>query len=107
MKAEIVLPPELVSAIAAEVAAALKPLLSARKAEEIAILTPEALAERLDVSIGWIYEAVSQKSIPYFKCGKFLRFKKAAIDKWIEDQSTPAARTPTRPLRIVGGNPTR
>ena len=107
MKAEIVLPDELAAAIAAEVAAALKPLLSARKATEDPILDPDQLASYLGVAKGWVYEQASQASIPCFRAGKFLRFRKSAIDKWIEAQSTPAARPPSRTLRIVGANPTR
>ena len=107
MKAEITLPPELVASIAAGVAEALKPLLSARKAEDNAILDPDQLAEYLGVAKGWIYETASQKAIPYFKCGKFLRFRKSAIDAWITAQSTPAVRPPSRTLRIVGVSPAR
>lgn len=107
MKAEITLPPELAASIAAAVAEALKPHLSARKATEDPILDPDQLAAYLNVTKGWIYESASQSAIPYFKAGKFLRFRKSAIDKWIEGQSAPAARPPTRSLRIVGGNPTR
>ena len=107
MKAEITLPDDLAALIAAEVATALKPLLSARKATEDPILDPDQLAAYLGVTRGWVYEAASQKTIPYAKVGKFLRFRKSAIDKWLEAQATPAARAPSRTLRVVGGDPTR
>ena len=51
------------------------------------IFTPESLAEYLQVDNSWVYKQVSLKTIPYFKSGKYTRFKKVAIDKWIETQT--------------------
>jgi excisionase family DNA binding protein len=47
------------------------------------IFTPESLAEYLQVDTSWIYRQVSNKGIPYFKNGKYVRFRKSSIDKWI------------------------
>lgn len=107
MKAEFTFPPELITAIAQEVVAALKPLLSARKAEEDPILDPDQLAVYLGTAKGWVYEQAAQSAIPHFKAGKFLRFRKSAIDAWITSQSAPAVRAPSRTLRVIGGDPTR
>lgn len=67
----------------------LKPMLAVnfRQHEPDIILTPETLAEYLQVDLSWVYKQVSLKTIPYFKSGKYTRFRKAAIDKWIETQS--------------------
>ena len=46
------------------------------------IFTVESLAEYLQV-----YKSVSTKSIPYIKIGKYTRFKKSVIDKWVETQT--------------------
>ena len=101
MKAEFTFPPEFVSAVAQEVAAALKPLLTARKGEEDAILTPDQLADLLGVTKGWVYEQAALKAIPYHKLGKYLRFKRLAIDRWMDSAAVPASGPPSRPLRIV------
>lgn len=66
----------------------LKPILSQRKdSEDDNIFTPETLAEYLKVDISWVYKQVSLKTIPYFKSGKYVRFRKSHIDRWIETQS--------------------
>ena len=98
MKAELTLPQEFVNEIADKVIERLKPLLSgAGKAEDDVIFTPETLAKYLQVDTSWVYKQVSLKTIPYFKSGKYTRFKKSAIDKWIETQTV----RPILPLRLV------
>lgn len=83
------LEPEDIQAIAEAVTEMIKPLLSnnARERTEDAIFTPESLAEYLQVDTSWVYKQVSLKTIPYFKSGKYTRFKKSAIDKWIDNKS--------------------
>lgn len=66
---------------------ALKPLLNVKASEEDEIFTPESLAEYLKVDRSWVYKKVHTKEIPFFKNGKYVRFKKSAIDKWIEENS--------------------
>lgn len=74
--------------IAERVAETLKPLLNNnRYTEDDMIFTPETLAEYLKVEPSWVYKQASQKTIPHFKPGKYLRFKKSLIDKWIKSQS--------------------
>ena len=80
MKAELTLPPELVEEIADKVTERLKPLLSDSK---------KGKAEDT------IFDVL--KEIPHFHVGKYLRFKKSVIDKWIETQAV----RPIPPLRSV------
>ncbi len=78
-----------IQAIAKAVAEEIKPLLLKRPSHESdVILTPEQLAKYLQVDVGWVYKAVNSKAIPFIKAGKYLRFKKSAIDRWIEEQTT-------------------
>ena len=94
MKAEITLPPELVEAIADAVIAKLKPLLSSRKAAEDDLFDVAGVAAYLRVDRQRIYEWTSQNSIPFIKAGRFLRFRKSVIDRWLAEHSTPSASPP-------------
>lgn len=97
MKAE--LEPQDIEAIAQRVIELLKPLLAGNGKQEDTdiIFTPETLAEYLQVDTSWVYKQVSLKTIPYFKSGKYTRFKKPVIDKWIETQTV----RPIPPLKLV------
>jgi excisionase family DNA binding protein len=96
---KIQLEKEDIEAIAKEVTESLKPLLdrSGNGQGEDTIFNVEGLANYLKVDEGWIYDKVSSKAIPYFKAGKYVRFKKSAIDKWIERNTVK----PTSPLDLV------
>ena len=74
--------------IAQQVADKLKPLLckSSKQTDET-IFDVKGLAQHLKVNESWVYNQVHLKNIPYFKCGKYPRFKKSAIDKWIEQET--------------------
>lgn len=91
-------------AIALRVAEQIKPLLNRNgkeRAEDDSIFTVESLAKYLSVSTQWVYERVQFKEIPYIKVGKFIRFKKSAIEKWLEEQTTPAASPLSRTLKVL------
>jgi excisionase family DNA binding protein len=55
------------------------------------ILTPEQVAERLQLpSSKTVYEMTRRRSsgrrpMPFFKVGKFLRFKWSEIERWMEE----------------------
>ncbi len=87
-----------IQAIVEKVVENLKPLLlNNRKHDgEDIIFTPETLAEYLKVDTSWVYKQVSNKTIPFFKSGKYVRFQKSAIDKWIKNQS----REPFLPYKL-------
>jgi excisionase family DNA binding protein len=78
-----------IEAVAQKVSELLKPLLAgnSRNEDKDTVLTPETLADYLQVDISWVYKQVSLKTIPSFKSGKYTRFKKSVIDKWIETQT--------------------
>ena len=78
-----------VQAIAAALMELIKPMLLGTRAQsELDVnFTPETLADYLQVDTSWVYKQISLKTIPYFKTGKYTRFKKSLIDKWIETQA--------------------
>jgi len=92
MKAELNIDTqEIVREIANEVIRELKPLLSNNgKPGDDTIFNKKGLAEYLNVPVTWVDKKVSFNEIPYFKAGKYPRFKKSIIDKWIEDNTVRA-----------------
>ena len=78
--------------IAKDVAEELKPLLkkNTKIKNSDTVFDVKSLAEYLKVKDTWIYNKVGLKTIPYFKCGKYLRFKKSNIDKWIDSKTIQA-----------------
>ena len=101
MKVEIDFPDHVIEAIAELLGASLCPLLVRKLEAPDDILTVDQLAEYLGIGKQRVYEAVSRNAIPYFKVGKSLRFRKSAVDKWIESKSVPVAPPRLRPLGIV------
>ncbi len=102
MKIEIELD-QLKKEIAEEVIGKLKPLLRPSTGQDgDKIFTVEALAKYLDVEKDWVYSHV--KEIPHSKVGRFPRFRKAEIDKWLEANRAPmmpdvSSLTPHKPHR--------
>jgi excisionase family DNA binding protein len=86
-----------IEAISEKVVERLRPLIKANgKGGDNTIFDPQGLAQYLRVDVSWIYKQVGLGGIPFFKAGKYTRFKKSAIDKWIERQSVE----PTTPVRL-------
>lgn len=83
--------------IAAKVVELLKPLLLNKEKAEDKIYTPESLAIYLQVDTSWIYKIVSLRKIPFFKMGKYLRFRKSDIDAWHKSLT----QRPVTPLTLV------
>jgi excisionase family DNA binding protein len=78
--------------IAKDVAETLKPLLKNNKksGDSNIVFDVKELAGYLKVNESWVYNQVHLKTIPHFKCGKYLRFKKSNIDKWIDSETIQA-----------------
>ncbi len=97
MKFEI--EPQDVEAIAKRVSEIIKPMLShtQRKDEKDTIFDVKGLAEYLCVDSSWVYKQVSVRAIPFLKVGKYTRFRKRDIERWMESQS----RKPIPVLKMV------
>ena len=73
--------------VANKVIELLKPLLKSshpRSEQEENIFDVDELASYLKVTKSWVYEKTHLNEIPYYKMGKFPRFKKKDIDRWLE-----------------------
>ena len=51
-------------------------------------LTIEELSLKLQVPKSWIYDRTRFKEIPFFKIGKYIRFKESEIENWLKNQSS-------------------
>ncbi|MGB9693471.1 MAG: helix-turn-helix domain-containing protein [Fervidobacterium sp.] len=87
-----------IEAIAQKTFELIKPFLSTKAhSDSEVIFDVKGLSEYLKVEPSWVYKKVSLKEIPHFKSGKYVRFKKSAIDRWIESQT----RRPIPPLKLT------
>ena len=62
------------------------------------ILTPQQVAERLQVPVSWVYEQSRNRSairvpdpLPHLKLGRYLRFDWIRVLAWMERQSRAKA----------------
>ncbi len=53
------------------------------------ILTVNDLSDYIKVKTTWIYEKVHTRGIPFYKAGKFPRFRKKHIDIWLSNPYHP------------------
>ncbi len=83
MKAELnINTDELVSRITQEVVKQLTPLFNGHDiGNELMDVT--ALASYLGVKKQWVYEKTHLNAIPYYKVGKYPRYRKSKIDEWL------------------------
>lgn len=70
---------QLAKEVAKHILPELKELLNSK--EEL--LSVEEACKYLKCQRTWLYDKVRQKKIPYIKAGKYLRFRKADLDRWL------------------------
>lgn len=56
------------------------------------ILTPEQLAQRLQVGVNWVYEKSRARGkhgnpLPVLRCGRYLRFSWPDVCEWLRSNS--------------------
>lgn len=49
-------------------------------------MTAQEAAEYIGTTPYTIYKFARQKNIPHWRIGRYVRFSKSALDKWIKDQ---------------------
>jgi excisionase family DNA binding protein len=50
------------------------------------LLDVNGLSTYLGVRASWVYKQTKENSIPFVKMGKYLRFRRSAIDKWVNSR---------------------
>jgi excisionase family DNA binding protein len=77
----------------------LKPLMSSFQRQESertegtgqnqrVLMDVQGVAKYLGVKVSWVYDKTRKKEIPHAKVGKYLRFRKSAIDDWLVQERT-------------------
>jgi excisionase family DNA binding protein len=54
------------------------------------LLDVKAAADRLGVTERWVRRAVAERHVPFVKVGRYVRFRPADLDRYIERQLVPA-----------------
>ncbi len=73
------------------------PKLPHRCQNDAFIFDVPGLANYLKVDPSWIYKQVQYGTLPHIKMGKYLRFSKSVIDKYLEKSTVQA----TSPVKLV------
>jgi excisionase family DNA binding protein len=75
---------QLINDIVEKVVERLKPLISnSHDSKGDELMDVKALADYLKVKKQWVYEKTHMNIIPYYKVGKYPRYKKSKIDEWL------------------------
>jgi len=75
---------QLVNDIVEKVVERLKPLINnSHDSRGDELMDVKALADYLKVKKQWVYDKTHMNIIPYYKVGKYPRYKKSKIDEWL------------------------
>ena len=55
------------------------------------LLTAPQVAELLSVPTSWVYAASRAGTIPTVTCGRYRRYRRAAVEAWLAQLEQPAA----------------
>ena len=90
-----------IAAIAERVADQIMPKLSRLSSPEgdSSIMDVAGLAQYLKVGKQWVYDRVHRNNIPYYKVGKYPRFRKSAIDDWLRKMERGGGQKPSKTVR--------
>lgn len=57
-------------------------------AGEDRLLTADEVAGLLHVTKGWVYEQTRRDCMPHIRLGRYVRFRRSAVERWISDLET-------------------
>jgi len=61
------------------------------------LLTADEVAALLQVTCSWVYAETRKRRIPHLRLGRYVRYRRSAIEAWIEDvERTSAIVRPSR-----------
>jgi excisionase family DNA binding protein len=59
------------------------------------LLTAEDVADRLGVTVDWVWTATREGRIPHVKLGRYRRFREETLEAWIRDLEHQSVRPHT------------
>ena len=81
---------KLINDIAERVVEQITPLLRQNsKSSDNELMNVNEVASYLKVKESWVYEKVHKREIPFYKAGKFPRFRRKHIDIWLKNPYHP------------------
>jgi excisionase family DNA binding protein len=48
------------------------------------LLTADEVAAMLHVTKSWVYDQTRQHRMPHVRLGRYVRYRRSAVDRWIE-----------------------
>ena len=57
-----------------------------KRFDGIELLTPEQVADMLQVKLSTVYSWTHQRMIPYFKVGRLVRFTRRGLEQWLQEK---------------------
>jgi excisionase family DNA binding protein len=55
------------------------------------LLRADEVAELLQVSCAWVYAETRKRRIPHLRLGRYVRYRRSAIEAWMEDVERSSA----------------
>ena len=52
------------------------------------LLTPEEVADWLQVTVEWVHQMAREGDMPAMKLGRYWRFDQDAVDAWLSERQT-------------------
>jgi excisionase family DNA binding protein len=60
------------------------------------LLTAEEVASLLRVTPAWVYAQTRRRRIPHLRLGRYVRYRREALDEWIEQVESSSSLPPGR-----------
>jgi excisionase family DNA binding protein len=60
----------------------------ARGSERDELLTADEVADRLRMTRAWVYSETRAERIPHLRLGRYIRYRRAAIEEWIVEMES-------------------
>ncbi len=56
------------------------------------LLTAEEVAALLQVTCSWVYAETRKRRIPHLRLGRYVRYRRSALEAWMEDMERSSTR---------------
>ena len=63
------------------------------------LLTAEEVAALLQVTCAWVYAETRRHRIPHLRLGRYVRYRRAALEDWMDEVERSSGRNHVRPRR--------